>query len=50
MAKAVLFKLYVMTLFCLCSLADLVNGTWCPNTSDLNAHMESGHSVAKDLF
>ena len=50
MAKAVLFQLYFMTLFCLSSLVDLVNGTWCRNTFDLTVHMESGHSVAKDVW
>jgi len=50
MAKAVLFQLYFVTLFCLSSLVDLVSGTWCPNTLDLSVHTESGHSVAKDVF
>ena len=48
MAKAVLFKLYFMTLS---SLADLVNGTWCPNTLDLTACTYGEWPfIAKDVF
>ena len=61
MAKAVLFKLYFVALFCLSSLVDLVSGSWCPSLLGNEAigaqilwvftvHMESGHSVAKDVF